>query len=75
MDIYLAFSEECIIKIKSYFSTKTYVMGTKELSQWDGSFEHPKHKLKLTGKKNIYNFMLKIFVYLNICLLLDWAAL
>ena len=24
---------------------------SKEPSQWDGSFEHPKHKLKLMGKK------------------------
>ena len=24
---------------------------TKEPSQWDGSFEHPKHKFKLMGKK------------------------
>ena len=22
----------------------------KELSQWDGSFEHPKHMVKLMGK-------------------------
>ena len=24
---------------------------SKEPSQWDGSFEHPKHMLKLIGKK------------------------
>ena len=24
---------------------------SKEPSQWDGSFEHPKHMLKLVGKK------------------------
>ena len=35
----------------SYFSTKTYVVGTqKKLSQWDGSFEHTKHMFKLMGK-------------------------
>ena len=29
---------------------KTYVVGTKkELSKWDGSFEHPKHMFKLMG--------------------------
>ena len=45
-----------------YFSTKTYVVGTQknhlnetvqEPSQWDGSFEHPKHMFKLMGKKII----------------------
>ena len=30
-------------------------------SQRDGSFEHPKHMLKLIGKKN-YSFTLKNFV-------------
>ena len=29
-----------------------YVVGTqKEPSQWDGSFEHPKHMFKLMGKE------------------------
>ena len=32
-----------------------------------GVFEHPKHMFKLI--ENIYNFMLKIFVYLNLCVL------
>ena len=26
---------------------------SKEPSQWDGSFEHPKHKIKLIDKKII----------------------
>ena len=39
---------------------------SKELSEWDRSFEHPKHMLKIMGKK-ISNLMLKIFVYLNLC--------
>ena len=41
------------LKLFSYFSTKTYVVGecSKEPSQWDGSFEHPKQMLKLMGKK------------------------
>ena len=40
----------------SYFSTKTYVVGTQK---------HSKHMLKLMGK-NIYNFTLKNCGYLNI---------
>ena len=32
-----------------YFSTKTYVVGTR----WDGSFEHPKHMFRLMDKKLI----------------------
>ena len=36
----------------SYFSAKTYVVGTQQ----DGSFEHPKHMLKLTGQE-IFTFL------------------
>ena len=44
----------CNWKLFFYFSTKTYVVGTqKEPSQWDGSFEYPKHMLKLMDKKLI----------------------
>ena len=39
---------------------------SKEPSQLDGSFEHPKHVLKLMGKKKL-NFTLKKVVYLNLC--------
>ena len=57
----------------SYLSTKTYVVGTqknhlgysKEPSQWDGSFEHPKHMSNLMGKNN-YNFMLKKILILSL---------
>ena len=35
----------------------------------DGSFEHPKHMLKLIGKKYLqFYHMLKFFIYLNLCL-------
>ena len=30
-----------------------YSNNSKETSQWDGSFEHPKHMFKLMGKKII----------------------
>ena len=45
-----------------FFSTKTY----------DDSLEHPKHMLKIMGKK-IFTILHKIFVYLNICKLLVMA--
>ena len=38
---------------------------SKEPSRWDGSFEHPKHMLKIIGKKIFTTFTLKNFVYLN----------
>ena len=31
-----------------------------------GSFEHPKHMLKMMGMKNNYNFTLKTFAYLDL---------
>ena len=33
----------------------------KRKSQWDGSFEHPKHMLKIMGKKIYLKFYAKIF--------------
>ena len=33
---------------------------SKELSQWDGSFEHPKHILKVMGKKIFRILLTKI---------------
>ena len=39
----------------SYFSTKMYVVGTQNKRRGDSSFEHPKYKLKLMGKK-IFKF-------------------
>ena len=37
---------------------------SKEPSHWDGSFEHPKHMLKVMGKKILTNLHWKINVYL-----------
>ena len=38
-------------KYFSYFSTKTYVVGTQKTpSHWDGSFEHKKHMLEQMDK-------------------------
>ena len=39
---------------------------SKEPSQWEGSFEHPKHMLKIIGKK-IFTILHWNFVYLNLC--------
>ena len=43
---------------------------SEEPSKWGGSFEHPKHMLKLMGKKTLailhWNFL--FFVYLNLCM-------
>ena len=55
---------ECIIEINFlYFSHQNICYGySKETSQWDGSFELPKHMFKLMGKKIIkirkYNFLI-----------------
>ena len=40
---------------------------SKEPSQWDGSFEHPKHMLELMGKKIFTILRWNFFVYLNLC--------
>ena len=37
----------------SYFSTKTYVVGTQKNRLNDGSFEHPKHMFKTMDKEII----------------------
>ena len=37
---------------------------SKESSQWDGSFEHPKHMFKLMDKKIIEILRLLFFAYL-----------
>ena len=39
---------------------------SKESSQRDGSFEHPKHMLRFMGKKIFEFFTLKFFVNLNL---------
>ena len=44
----------CIGKLFSLFLIQNICFGySKESSQGDGSFEHPKHMLKLMGKKMI----------------------
>ena len=44
----------CIGKLFSLFPIQNICCGySKEPSQWDGSFEHPKHMFKLMGKKII----------------------
>ena len=40
---------------------------SKEPSQWDGSFQHPKHMLKLMGKKIFTILRQNFFIYLNLC--------
>ena len=41
-------------KLFSLFLIQNICCGySKELSQWEGSFEHPKHMFKLMGKKII----------------------
>ena len=51
-------------KIFFLFPNRNICCGySKEPSQWDGSFENPNHMLKLMGKN-----MLKICVYLNLCI-------
>ena len=52
-------------KIK--FQPKPMLWVLRELSQGDGSFEHPKHVIT-DGQENIYNFMLKNADYLNMWL-------
>ena len=46
-------SSECVSKkLFFFFLNHNICCGySKEPSQWDGSFEHPKHMLKLMGKK------------------------
>ena len=48
---------ECVIENNFFnFSTKTYVVGTKNPSHSDGPFELPEHISKLMGKKIITIF-------------------
>ena len=48
------------------FLNQTICCGySKEQSWWDGSFEHPKHILKIMGKKYL-QFYAVIFCYLNL---------
>ena len=47
----------CNKNLCSYLSTKTCCEYAKELSQRDGSFEHPKHMFKLMGKKKLHTLI------------------
>ena len=49
--MYQAFSLEFVAKNIFLILNKNMLWGLKKTSHWDGSFEHPKHKLKLKGKK------------------------
>ena len=67
------------IFVLCFNKNKTCSGHSKEPSQWDGSFEHPKH-VKTDGLENIYNFHAKFLglsnpVYiLNISRKLKWAC-
>ena len=52
---------------------KNFLIETVLLST-HSSFEHPKHMLKLMAKKRFYKLLLKIFVYLNLCGLIQVFA-
>ena len=55
-------------KIIVLFQNQNICCGySKEPSQWDGSFEHPKHMLKIMGKKTFTILRWKFFAYLNLC--------
>ena len=54
----------------SYFSTKTYVVGTQKnclIETVDGSFECTKQMLKLRGKKIFTILCTQTIVYLDLC--------
>ena len=61
-------------KAFSYFSTKTYVVGTQKNSLNEtaknsllsSSFEHPKHMLKIMGKKYL-QFCAKKLLFISTC--------
>ena len=55
-------------KKNSYFSTKTYALGTQKIVSMIQFFWAHKTHVKNDGQENIYNFMLKKIVYLNLCL-------
>ena len=53
-------------KLFSYFLNQNLCCGcSKELSQWDGSVEHPKHMFKLMGEKIITLLNSKCFLIWN----------
>ena len=59
-----AFSKECVPKHNFLNSQPKHILWVLKRSV--GSFGHPKHMLKLIDKKNINNFTLKYFAYLNL---------
>ena len=57
----------CTKKLFFFFLIQNICCGcSKELSQWDGSFEHPKHMIKLVGKKMFTSLRLK-FLFVLTC--------
>ena len=70
----------CNRKIIFLFLNQNICCGySKEPSQWDGSFEHPKHMLKIMGKKifTLYaeNFCLSKPVFFLVTILFNVAEL
>ena len=62
-----AFSEERVPKkYFSYFSTKTYVVGTQKNHLNEMVLLRIQTYVQTDGLENIYNFTLKNFVYLNL---------
>ena len=64
----------CIWKLFFLFPNQNICCGnSKESSQWDVSFEHPKHMLILAGKKIITILRWNCFAYLYVwfCYILD----
>ena len=56
----------CSKKIISlYLNQNVCCEYSKQPSRWDGSFEHPKHMLKMMGKK-IFTIVRGNFAYLNL---------
>ena len=59
-------------KIIFFFLNQNICCGYfKEPSQWDGSFEHPKHMLKIMGKKI---FTILCWKFLFICFVWNWFS-
>ena len=66
--LYHYMTYECVTKNLNFlFLNQNICCGySKEPSQWDSSFEHPKHMLKLTDKK--------IFIFLRWKILFIWTC-
>ena len=58
----------CNLTLVFLFSMKTYVCRySKELYQWDGCYEHPKHALKLMNKKIFHKMLKTLFIQTYAC--------